>query len=80
MNIDQLVHMANRIGSYFDAQPSRDEALLGIADHLHKFWTPSMRAQLLDTVDTGGAQDLQTIVRDALQVHRAILAPRRGGE
>ena len=80
MNIDPLVQMANRIGDYFAAQPDHDEALQGIADHIRKFWTPAMRARLLDGVDAGETQDLQAIVRDALQTHRAHLTPSQGKE
>ena len=52
MDLDNLIVMANRIGSFFAAQPDRDEALAGIADHVKKFWEPRMRSQILAAVGT----------------------------
>ena len=37
MDIDNLVHMANRIGHFFAAMPDRAEALDGVATHIRKF-------------------------------------------
>ena len=75
MDLDNLIHMANRIGSFFAAQPDRDEALMGIADHLKKFWEPRMRAQILAAVGTDDAAGLSEIVTAALVAHRATLQP-----
>ena len=75
MDLQNLVVMANRIGSFFEAQPDRDEALAGIADHVKKFWEPRMRAQILAALDTGGGAGLSEIVRAALVRHRAALQP-----
>jgi formate dehydrogenase subunit delta len=44
---DNLVHMANRIGEFFAAMPDAEEASREIAEHLHKFWEPRMRRELL---------------------------------
>jgi formate dehydrogenase subunit delta len=75
MDLHNLVVMANRIGSFFEAQPDRDEALAGIADHVKKFWEPRMRAQILAALDTPGDADLSEIVRAALVRHRVALQP-----
>ena len=75
MDLDNLVLMANRIGHFFEAQPDRDEALAGIAEHLRKFWEPRMRAQILASLDTGGGAELSDIVRAALTKHRTLLQP-----
>ncbi len=75
MDLHNLVVMANRIGSFFEAQPDRDEALAGIAEHVRKFWEPRMRAQLLAAVETGADTGLSDIVRAALEKHRAMLQP-----
>lgn len=66
MDADNLIHMANRIGQFFEAQPDRAEALQGIATHLARFWTPAMRQQLEAHVAAGGA-GLLPVVREALQ-------------
>ena len=44
MDVDNLIHMANRIGEFFQAMPDRAEAVEGVATHIHKFWEPRMRA------------------------------------
>jgi formate dehydrogenase subunit delta len=65
--------MANQIGEFFEAMPDREEALLGIADHLHNFWEPRMRSQLLDYVDAENGKDLKPIVLSAIRAHRGKL-------
>lgn len=71
---DNLVRMANRIGDFFAAQPDREEALAGIAEHLRKFWAPRMRGDFLAALDAG-APTLHPLVREAVAAHRAQLAP-----
>jgi formate dehydrogenase subunit delta len=51
---EKLVAMANQIGVFFASQRRRDSAQ-AVAEHLRKFWTPSMRAQIRAHVDDGGA-------------------------
>lgn len=75
MHIDNLVHMANRIGEFFQAMPDREEARREIAQHLRKFWEPRMRRALLEHVDDAGANGLLDIVRDAVREHREALMP-----
>jgi formate dehydrogenase subunit delta len=74
MDIDNLIHMANRIGQFFEAFPDRAEARDGIAQHIAKFWEPRMREELLACIDAGGAGALLPLVREALQEHRAWMA------
>jgi len=50
-SVDNLIRMANRIGSFFEAQPDRAESLTGIATHIRNFWEPRMRSALLDFLD-----------------------------
>lgn len=40
MHIDNLVKMANQIGSFFESMPDPVEAQEGIATHIKKFWEP----------------------------------------
>ncbi|ALD91267.1 formate dehydrogenase subunit delta [Cupriavidus gilardii] len=70
MNLDNLVKMANQIGTFFAAMPDRDEALADIATHLRRFWAPPMRRALLEGVDNGQAEAVAPIVRAALERHR----------
>jgi len=75
MDLDNLVHMANRIGQFFAAQPDREEALAGIADHVKKFWAPPMRTRILAALDTDESAGMSEIVRAALTTHRTMLQP-----
>jgi formate dehydrogenase subunit delta len=80
MDVGKLVKMANQIGEFFAAEPDVDAAQSGIAEHLRKFWAPSMRSALLNELDrAGGADALAPLVRSALQQHRDALmvSPRR---
>lgn len=71
MNADKLVHMANQIGQFFAAMPDAAEAREGIANHLQRYWAPTMRHELLAALDAGEAQALAPLVREALQQARA---------
>jgi formate dehydrogenase subunit delta len=51
---DTLVRMVNQIARNVSHE-SPDMAASQIATHLTAFWAPSMRAQLLAFVDSGGA-------------------------
>ncbi|MFT3957452.1 MAG: formate dehydrogenase subunit delta [Piscinibacter sp.] len=74
MDIDNLVHMANRIGEFFQAMPDHDEAAQGVAQHLRRYWEPRMRRDLLAHVDAAQGHGLAPLVLDALRGHRALLA------
>jgi formate dehydrogenase subunit delta len=55
MSLDEkLVYMANQIGKFFAAQ-GEERAVKEIADHLRKFWTPSMRAAIIAHWRAGAA-------------------------
>lgn len=75
MDIENLIHMANRIGDFFAAYPDRDEALRGIVDHLHRFWEPRMRRDLYAHFDRDGAPGLKPIVAEAIRQYRGELSP-----
>lgn len=73
MDIQNLTHMANRIGEFFESFSDRDEALDGIGNHIRKFWEPRMRRALLSHLETQGPDGLLPIVVEALERHRAEL-------
>ena len=75
MHLENLVSMANQIGAFFSAYPDRQEALEGIATHIHKFWEPRMRLRLIEAVNAGQAQELMPLVNDAIQTHQNKLRP-----
>jgi formate dehydrogenase subunit delta len=74
MDLHNLIHMANRIGEFFQAVPDHAEALDGIADHIEKFWEPRMRHRIDACLDTPEGQALLPIVREALTTHRHVLS------
>jgi formate dehydrogenase subunit delta len=43
---DHLVRMANDIGNFFRAEPVREDAIAGIANHIAKYWTKGMRRKI----------------------------------
>lgn len=77
MDEQNLIDMANRIGEFFDSMPDRDEAIDGVADHIHRFWEPRMRRRLLEVLDQPDPAGIQmtAIVKEALQRHRVQLTP-----
>ena len=75
MDVDNLVHMANRIGEFFAAMPDREEAKDGIAQHLRRFWEPRMRRLLIAHIDQQAAPVPSPLVREAVLEQRVLLEP-----
>jgi formate dehydrogenase subunit delta len=80
-NVDHLIRLANRIGSFFESFPDRAEGIEGIANHIQKFWEPRMRIALLKFLDTqpDGQTDkasLSSIVLDAITQNKERLTPK----
>ena len=48
MDVEKLVRMANQIAANFEYGPDKDKAAVSVAEHLRRYWTPSMRAQIID--------------------------------
>ena len=74
MNHDRLIHDANQIALYFAAYP-HDEAVEGVADHIHKFWDPRMRATLRTMLEAR-EPGLHALVLEAGEKLNAIDAPK----
>ena len=47
MDVDKLVRMANQIAANFDGGRDESLAVAGVTDHISRFWSPSMRKQLI---------------------------------
>ena len=75
MDINNLIHMANQIGAFFEGMPDHVEALEGVAQHLKKFWEPRMRRALLAYVDGDDNSALSPFVHEAIAGHREMLEP-----
>lgn len=54
MNVEHLITMANQIGAFFASQGTHEDAVAGIADHLHRFWEQRMLRAIGDFVNQGG--------------------------
>jgi formate dehydrogenase subunit delta len=74
---EKLVAMANQIGVFFATQRRRDSAQ-AVAEHLRKFWTPAMRAQLHAHFDAGGA-GLSDVARKAVPLVDQLVRPIPAG-
>ena len=64
---EHLVKMANDIGDFFRAEPAREDAIAGIANHIAKFWTKRMRAKLTAHIKRDGDSSLDEVPREALR-------------
>jgi formate dehydrogenase subunit delta len=76
MELENLVHMANRIGEFFAAMPDREEAREGIATHIKRYWEPRMRKRLLEDLEEAQASGLNELVVEAIQSRREALEVR----
>jgi formate dehydrogenase subunit delta len=74
-----IVRMANHIGEFFAAYPCHEEAVEGVANHIHKFWEPRMRRQLYAHLD-GEAKGagLSELLRETALARRGELEPKAG--
>lgn len=70
---DNLIRMANQIGTFFESMPDREEALQGIAMHLKNFWDPRMRNAFLARMDDTPTPQASDIVIAAVRAHRATI-------
>jgi formate dehydrogenase subunit delta len=61
--VEQLVKMINQIAENFSFH---DDAVDRIADHLQRFWAPSMQKKLIESSRAEGT-DLQPAAREALK-------------
>jgi formate dehydrogenase subunit delta len=67
MNVEHLVRMANDIGAFFAAEPSREAAALAVLNHIKRFWDPRMRRQMVEHFRAGG-EGLDEPARSAIEL------------
>ncbi len=80
-NVDHLIRLANRIGSFFEAMPDREEGIEGISNHIQKFWAPRMRVAMLNFLETHpdgrhGETALNELVLTAITRNKERLTPK----
>jgi formate dehydrogenase subunit delta len=66
MTVQRLVYMANQIAGFF-AGDAKDKAAAATADHLHKFWDPRMRRQILEHLAQHKGEGLNPVALAAVQ-------------
>lgn len=74
MDANNLIKMANKIGTFFESMPNRQQAIQDIAMHLKRFWDPRMRRAILKSLDDKQDAAMTDIVREAINTHRDLLA------
>lgn len=65
MHIENLVKMANQIGTFYSSYADREAGVAAVAGHISRFWEPRMRRELLAYIERGGGADLLPIVATA---------------
>jgi formate dehydrogenase subunit delta len=69
MQTEDMIRMANQISDYFKSYTEK-EAIHGIADHISKFWDPSIRRDFFAHMDAGGAGFSDLVKKAAVEVKR----------
>jgi formate dehydrogenase subunit delta len=64
---EHLVKMANDIGDFFRAEPVREDAIAGIANHIAKFWTKRMREKINAHLKQHGDSGLDELPHESLR-------------
>jgi formate dehydrogenase subunit delta len=62
-DVERLVKMANQIADNFSFH---DDAAERTADHLRRFWAPSLRVRIVD-FEAAGGDGLNEVARAAVQ-------------
>lgn len=65
-----LVTMANQICDFFRFQGDEQSAMKSIAAHLHHFWAPSMRRDLVASLDTAARERMHPLVASAVVAYK----------
>jgi formate dehydrogenase subunit delta len=64
---EHLVKMANDIGDFFRAEPVREDAIAGIANHIANYWTRRMREKMDAHLKKAGDSGLDELPREAIR-------------
>ena len=64
MDNQHLITMANQIGQFFETNGANGQR--DAAEHIQKFWAPSMREAMTQLLPTEQARDLTPFMRTAL--------------
>lgn len=67
MGSEQLITMANEIAAFFESASDTAEPAQNVATHLHRYWDPRMRKQIVEYAAKGG-EGLVPIARAAVEL------------
>jgi len=67
MNVEKLVKMANQIAANSDYGSDKEKIAVAVADHLKRFWTPEMRAAVIEA-HSRSLLDLSPVAVRAVEV------------
>lgn len=70
--VQQLVKMANQIAMNLGGGRNEQQAAVETGEHITRFWTPAMRAQLLEYWRSGG-EGIAPVVASFLETQAAVV-------
>jgi len=68
MNTDLMIKMLNEISAFFAGEDDREQAARDIQNHVHRYWEPRMRAQLLEYFAQRQGAGLSDLALKAVQL------------
>jgi formate dehydrogenase subunit delta len=68
MNTDLMIKMLNEISAFFAGEDDHEQAARDIQNHVHRYWEPRMRAQLLEYFTQRQGAGLSDLALRAVQL------------
>jgi formate dehydrogenase subunit delta len=68
MNTDLMIKMLNEISAFFAGEDDHEQAARDIQNHVHRYWEPRMRAQLLEYFAQRQGAGLSDLALKAVQL------------
>jgi formate dehydrogenase subunit delta len=68
MNTDLMIKMLNEISAFFAGEDDREQAARDIQNHVHRYWEPRMRAQLLEYYEQRQGAGLSELALQAVRL------------
>jgi formate dehydrogenase subunit delta len=68
MNTDLMIKMLNEISAFFAGEDDREQAARDIQNHVHRYWEPRMRAQLLEYFEQRHGAGLSELALQAVRL------------
>jgi formate dehydrogenase subunit delta len=81
MSEQNLIKMANDIGHFYAAEPLREDAIAGIANHIKRYWAKRMRDKLVQHAheQDSGLEELPLAAAQRLGAPAAAVGKGDGG-